>query len=89
MNAFIGDDKRLYGSNNRRIDFSLRVATEENMFGPKVLVVIHMFNGNIQREWMTAFEANDFVLRNSALGVSIKSAHIEYKGVFDEWSQSF
>jgi hypothetical protein len=71
------------------VDFSLRVDTEENTFGPNVLVVISMFNGTIVKEWMTAFEATDFVLRNPALGVSIRSAHIEYKGIFDEWGQSF
>ena len=71
------------------IDFSLRVDTEENFFGPNVQVVISMFNGSVIREWMTAFEATDFVLRNPALGVSIHSAHIEHKGAFDEWGQSF
>ncbi|MDR3575033.1 MAG: hypothetical protein P4L50_14325 [Anaerolineaceae bacterium] len=71
------------------VDFSLRVDTEENTFGPNVLVVASMFNGTVVKEWMTAFEATDFVLRNPALGVSIKSAHIEYMGSFDEWGQSF
>jgi hypothetical protein len=71
------------------IDFSLRVETEQNIFGANVLVVASMFNGNIQKEWMSAFEATDFVLRNPALGVSIRSAHIEHKGMFDEWGQSF
>ncbi|MDR3576465.1 MAG: hypothetical protein P4L50_21580 [Anaerolineaceae bacterium] len=74
---------------NSPIDFSLRVDTEENCFGPKVQVVISMFNGAIIKKWMTAFEATDFVLRNPTLGVSIRSAHIEYMGSFDEWGQSF
>ena len=71
------------------VDFSLRVDTEESIFGPNVLVVGSMFNGAVWKEWMTAFEATDFVLRNPALGVSIRSAHIEHKGIFDEWGQSF
>ncbi len=49
-------------------DFSIRVDTEENQFGSKVLVVISMLNGEIKKDWMTAFEAPDFVLRNPALG---------------------
>ena len=89
METFIGKNKSFYNKRNGSVDFSMRVDTEESIFGSIVLVVISLFNGNVEQEWMSAFEANDFVLRNPALGVSIKSAHIEYKGVFDEWGQSF
>lgn len=74
---------------HRKVDFSLRVETESNLFGPQVLVVIRLFNGETKNLWMSAFEATDFVLRNPALGVSIRSARIEHRGVFDEWGQSF
>ena len=76
-------------ANSRNVDFSLRVDTEFDMFGPKVLVVFQTFSGQEYKEWMPICMATDFVLRNPALGVSIKSAHIEYNGVYDEWGQSF
>jgi len=76
------------GNGNGSNDFSLRVETEEWLFGPLVEVVIRKFNGQILSEWMSAFEAVDFVLRNPALGESIYSAHIAWHGVFDEWGQS-
>ncbi|MCE1254963.1 MAG: hypothetical protein LWX83_15630 [Anaerolineae bacterium] len=75
--------------NSGNVDFSLRVDTELDMFGPKVLVVIQTFSGEEYKEWMPVCMATDFVLRNPALGVSIKSAHIEYNGVYDEWGHSF
>jgi len=88
MDTFVDYRLPLYKKSSP-VDFSLRVDTEENIFGPNVMVVISMFNGTVLKEWMTAFEATDFVLRNPALGVSIRSAHSEHFGSFDEWGQSF
>ena len=89
MESVLPDGKALSVINSRSIDFSLRVYTEENIFGPNVLVVSKMFNGDVKKEWMTVFEATEYVLRNVANGVSIMSTHIEFRGVFDEWGQSF
>jgi len=71
------------------VDFSLRVDAEDDQFGSKVLVVYNKFNGDRCKEWMPAFEAVEFVLRNPQMGDSISSAHIEWRGVYDEWGQSF
>jgi hypothetical protein len=79
----------LVDSQGSKVDFSLRVETETNMLGPKVKVVATQMNGEVVEEWMDAFLAVDFVLRNPALGVTIKSAHIKFSGVYDEWGQSF
>jgi hypothetical protein len=77
-----------FSSDVNRVDFSLRVNTEQCLFGPNVLVVAKMFSGEVKRAWMGVAEATDFVAHNEALGVSVMSAHIEYRGVFDEWGQS-
>ena len=74
MNMFIGKDSGLSPGDRNRIDFSLRVDTEENMYGPRVLVVSSLFNGDTIKQWMTAFDANEFILRSPELGKSIKSA---------------
>ncbi len=71
------------------IDFSLRILTEENIFGPEVRVVQKYFNGNVREEWMPVALAVDSVLRNPANGLAICSARIDFAGVFDEWGQSF
>lgn len=71
-----------------RIDFSLRVETEEEMFGPQVKVVRKLFNGTVDEEWMPVGLAVDSVLRNPANGIVIQSARIAFSGVYDEWGFS-
>ena len=89
MASILSNGKGLSVSSKSPVDFSLRVYTEEDIFGPNVLVVTKMFNGEVIRNWMTVFEATEYVLRNVANGISIMSSHIEFRGVFDEWGQSF
>ena len=76
-------------THNGSIDFSLRVMTEENMFGPPVKVIQRLFNGDLQEEWMPVALAVDTVLRNPANGLVFQSASIDFAGVYDEWGQSF
>ncbi len=74
---------------NTTIDFSLRVETEEDHFGPPVKVIQKLFNGEVKEEWLPVALAVDTVLRNPANGLVIRSARIDFSGVFDEWGQSF
>ncbi len=71
------------------VDFSLRVETEENIFGPVVLLIQNLFNGEVKREWLPVGLAVDSVLRNPINGLIIRSARIDFSGVYDEWGQSF
>jgi hypothetical protein len=71
------------------IDLSLRVDTEEELFGPQVLLIQNLFNGEVVKEWMPVALAVDSVLRNPTNGLVIRSARIEFSGVLDEWGQSF
>ncbi len=70
------------------VDFSLRVLTEENLFGPPVLLIQNLFNGDVKKEWMPAALAVDSLLRNPANGLIIRSARVEFTGAYDEWGQS-
>ena len=74
---------------NCRVDFSLRVLTEENFFGPEVRVVLRFINGEVKEEWMPVAIAVDRLMRNPENGVAIRSARIDFAGVYDEWGQSF
>lgn len=76
-------------ASHANIDFSLRVFTEENFFGPPVRVIQKLFNGEVQEEWMPVALAVESVLRNPANGLVIQSARIDFAGVYDEWGQSF
>ncbi|HVN53661.1 MAG TPA: hypothetical protein VMT46_04970 [Anaerolineaceae bacterium] len=76
-------------SHNGSVDFSLRVYTEENFFGPAVKVIQSLFNGDIQEEWMPVALAVHTVLCDPGNGLVVKSAHIDFAGVYDEWGQSF
>ncbi len=71
------------------VDFSLRVYTEENVFGPPVLLIQNLFNGEVKKEWLPAALAVDSMLRNPANGLIISSARVDFSGVYDEWGQSF
>lgn len=70
------------------VDFSLREETAENFFGPDVVVVREMFNGEIIEETMPAALAVLSVLDDDLNGVVFKRARIVWSGVFDEWGQS-
>jgi len=70
------------------VDFSTREETEEEQYGPMVLVVRTLFNGEQETESMPAALAADCILRHPGNGVIYRSAHIEFCGVFDEWCQS-
>jgi hypothetical protein len=71
------------------VDLSLRVHTEEDVFGPRVLLIQCLFNGEIKKEWMPVALAVDSILRNPVNGLTVRSAKIEFSGVYDEWGQSF
>jgi hypothetical protein len=71
------------------VDFSLRVETEENFFGPVVLLIQNLFNGEVKQEWLPVALAVDSMLRNPVNGLVIRSARIDFSGVYDEWGQSF
>jgi hypothetical protein len=77
------------GTHNGSVDFSLRVDTEEELFGPSVLLIQNLFNGEIVKEWLPVALAVDSVLRNPVNGLVISSARIDFSGVYDEWGQSF
>jgi hypothetical protein len=70
------------------VDFSLRVFTEENFFGPPVKVIQQLFNGTIQEVWMPVALAVYTVLSDPDNGLVFQSAKIDFAGVFDEWGQS-
>jgi len=70
------------------VDFSLRVYTEDEPLGPPVLLIQNLFNGEVKKEWMPAALAVDSMLRNPVNGLVIRSARIEFSGVYDEWGQS-
>jgi hypothetical protein len=77
------------GTHSGSVDFSLRVATEEELFGPSVLLIQNLFNGEVVQEWLPVALAVDSVLRNPVNGLIIRSAKIDFSGVYDEWGQSF
>ncbi len=77
------------GDQHSSVDFSLRILTEEDQFGPPVRVIQKLFNGDIQEEWMPVALAVDSLMRNPANGLVIRSARIDFAGVYDEWGQSF
>ncbi len=70
------------------VDFSLRVLTEEDQFGPPVRLIQKLFNGEEKEEWLPVALAVDSLLRNPANGLVIQSARIDFSGVYDEWGQS-
>ncbi len=70
------------------IDFSTRVETEVEQYGPVVRVTWTLFNGGVEEEYLPAALAVDNVLRNPANGLVIQSARIDFGPVFDEWGQS-
>jgi len=76
------------GNQHSSVDFSLRVLAEEDHFGPPVRIIQQLFNGDINEEWLPVALAVDSVLRNPANGLVIRSARIDFAGVFDEWGQS-
>ena len=67
------------------VDFSLRVETEDDPYGPMVIVVRTLFNGMVEKARMQAALAADSVLRHPGNGVIYRSAHILFCGVYDEW----
>ncbi len=71
------------------VDFSLRVETEEDVYGPQVLLIQNFFNGEVKEEWLPVALAVDSLLRNPMNGLAIRSARIDFSGVYDEWGQSF
>ena len=40
-------------NNLNRVDFSMRVCTEDTIFGSNVMVVIKMVTGEVKRVWMS------------------------------------
>jgi hypothetical protein len=88
-------DFYFFDDNCNDVDFSFREIVNDdsdlnNFYGPSVLVIRALFNGEIKREWMPVALAVDTILRNPANGVSIKSAKIDYSGVYSgDWDQSF
>ena len=67
------------------VDFSLRVETEDDPFGPMVVVVRTLFNGMVEQVRMQAALAADSILHHPGNGVIYRSAHISFCGVYDEW----
>jgi hypothetical protein len=67
------------------VDFSLRVETEADPYGPMVVVVRTLFNGMVEKVRMQAALAADSVLGHPGNGVIYRSAHIAFYGVYDEW----
>jgi hypothetical protein len=67
------------------IDFSLRVETETDPYGPMVIVVRTMFNGMVEKVRMQAALAADSILGHPGNGVVYRSARIVFCGVYDEW----
>jgi hypothetical protein len=67
------------------IDFSLRVETETDPYGPMVIVVRTLFNGMVEKVRMQAALAADSILGHPGNGVVYRSAHIVFCGVYDEW----
>lgn len=70
-----------------KVDFSLRVETEEEPYGPMVIVKRTLFNGEVEVERMEAVYAAD-EYRNPGNGTIYKSSHIEFNGVYDEYGMS-
>lgn len=67
------------------IDFSIRVETEDDPYGPMVIVVRTLFNGMVEKVRMQAALAADSILGHPGNGVIYRSAHIVFAGVYDEW----
>lgn len=59
----------------------------DNLYGESVLVV-RTGDGWIEREWLPAGIAVEDVLFNPENGVTIRSAHIVWFDVLDEWGRS-
>ncbi len=87
-------DFYFFDDGNTNVDFSFREIVNdnselENFFGPTVLVIWQLFNGETKKEWMPAAFAVDSVLRNPLNGIGIKSAKIDFSGVYSgDWDQS-
>lgn len=71
------------------VDFSLRVETEDDPYGPMVIVVRTLFNGMVEKVRMQAALAADSILGHPGNGVIYRSAHIAFYGVYDEWCLSY
>ena len=66
------------------IDFSIRVETEDDPYGPMVIVVRTLFNGMVEKVRMQAALAADSVLSHPGNGVVYRSAYIVFSGVYDD-----
>ena len=84
------DLKNIFGefNDNNDIDFNLKYDTNDNIFGPIVIIVRTFFNGDIEKEVMPVALAAYDVMTNPYNGLIYKSAYIDFMGVFDEWGQS-
>jgi hypothetical protein len=64
------------------VDFSLRVYTEECLFGPDVRLIRTLFNGDVQEEWMPVAVACHLMACDPDNGLVYARARIDAAGVF-------